>query len=91
MRKHVSTITTVLVFPTGLSLLLYPTVSNYWNSKHQTQAVAEYSDRIEKMDEQEKKQAFEQAEKYNETLNFGSRAVLLRRRSRMSGIRVSWI
>ena len=68
MRKHVSTITTVLVFLTGLSLLLYPTVSNYWNSKHQTQAVAEYSDRIEKMDEQEKKQAFEQAEKYNETL-----------------------
>ena len=59
MRKHVSTITTVLVFLTGLSLLLYPTVSNYWNSKHQTQAVAEYSDRIEKMDEQEKKQAFE--------------------------------
>ena len=49
MRKHVSTITTVLVFLTGLSLLLYPTVSNYWNSKHQTQAVAEYSDRIEKM------------------------------------------
>ena len=68
MRKHVSTITTVLVFLTCLSLLLYPTVSNYWNSKHQTQAVAEYSDRIEKMDEQEKKQAFEQAEKYNETL-----------------------
>ena len=68
MRKHVSTITTVLVFLTGLSLLLYPTVSNYWNSKHQTQAVAEYSERIEKMDEQEKKQAFEQAEKYNETL-----------------------
>lgn len=68
MRKHVSTITTVLVFLTGLSLLLYPTVSNYWNSKHQTQAVAEYSDRIEKMDEQEKKLAFEQAEKYNETL-----------------------
>ena len=68
MRKHVSTITTVLVFLAGLSLLLYPTVSNYWNSKHQTQAVAEYSDRIEKMDEQEKKQAFEQAEKYNETL-----------------------
>ena len=68
MRKHVSTITTVLVFLTGLSLLLYPTVSNYWNFKHQTQAVAEYSDRIEKMDEQEKKLAFEQAEKYNETL-----------------------
>lgn len=53
MRKHVSTITTVLVFLAGLSLLLYPTVSNYWNSKHQTQAVAEYSDRIEKMDEQD--------------------------------------
>ena len=57
-----------IIFLTGLSLLLYPTVSNFWNSKHQTQVVAEYSDRIEKMGTREKKQALEQAEKYNQTL-----------------------
>lgn len=68
MRKHISTIITAIIFLTGLSLLLYPTVSNFWNSKHQTQAVAEYSDRIEKMGVQEKKQALEQAAQYNQML-----------------------
>ena len=68
MKKHFSTIIMAIIFLTGLSLLLYPTVSNFWNSKHQTQVVAEYSDRIEKMGTREKKQALEQAEKYNQTL-----------------------
>ena len=68
MRKHISTIIMEIIFLTVLSLLLYPTVSNFWNSKHQTQVVAEYSDRIEKMGTREKKQALEQAEKYNQTL-----------------------
>ena len=68
MRKHISTIIMAIIFLTGLSLLLYPTVSNFWNSKHQSQVVAEYSDRIEKMGTREKKQALEQAEKYNQTL-----------------------
>ena len=68
MRSHISTIIMAIIFLTVLSLLLYPTVSNFWNSKHQTQVVAEYSDRIEKMGTREKKQALEQAEKYNQTL-----------------------
>ena len=45
MKKHISTIIAILVFITGLSLLLYPTVSNYWNSKHQTAVVANYSEK----------------------------------------------
>ena len=49
MKKHISTMIMVIVFLTGLSLLLYPTVSNYWNSLHQTKAVANYSDAMEKM------------------------------------------
>ena len=65
MRKHISTIIAGIIFLTGLSLLLYPTISNYWNSRHQTQAVAEYSDRMEKMDEKEKEQLIEEAEAYN--------------------------
>ena len=68
MRKHISTIIAGIIFLTGLSLLLYPTVSNFWNSKHQTQAVADYSKQIEKMDDQEKEQALAAAEEYNQTL-----------------------
>lgn len=63
MRKHISTIIAGIIFLTGLSLLLYPTISNFWNSKHQTQAVADYSKQIEKMDDQEKEQALAAAQR----------------------------
>ena len=68
MRKHISTIIAGIIFLTGLSLLLYPTITNFWNSKHQTQAVADYSKQIEKMDDQEKEQALTAAEEYNLSL-----------------------
>ena len=68
MRKHMSTIIAILVFITGLSLLLYPTVSNYWNSKHQSRVVANYSDTLAKMDKKEKQYAIDQAVQYNESL-----------------------
>ena len=68
MKKHISTMITVIVFLTGLSLLLYPTVSNYWNSLHQTKAVANYSDAMEKINQKEKQDAIDAAKAYNETL-----------------------
>ena len=73
MRKHISTIIAGIIFLTGLSLLLYPTISNFWNSKHQTQAVADYSKQIEKMDDQEKEQALAAAVKNTETLIYTNR------------------
>ena len=68
MRKHISTIILCITFITGLSLLLYPTVSNYWNSQHQTQAVVDYTERIEKMDDSEKLNEIGRAVDYNSTL-----------------------
>ena len=68
MKKHLSTIIAVLVFITGLSLLLYPTVSNYWNSLHQSRAVAKYSNTMEKMDKKDKQDAIDAAIRYNELL-----------------------
>lgn len=35
MKKHLSTILLVLIFLLGLCILLYPTISDYWNSKVQ--------------------------------------------------------
>lgn len=68
MKKHLSTIIPVLVFIVGLSLLLYPTVSNFWNVMHQSRAVANYSDVMDKMDQQEKQAAVDAAVAYNESL-----------------------
>ena len=68
MRKHMSTIIAVLIFITGLSLLLYPTVSNYMNSLHQSKVVANYSDKMKKMDKKEKQAEINKAKAYNKTL-----------------------
>lgn len=68
MRKHISTIILCITFITGLSLLLYPTVSNYWNAQHQTQAVVDYTQRIEKMDDSEKVAEIDKAKGYNLSL-----------------------
>lgn len=46
MKKHLSTILFGLVFAAGLGLILYPSVSNWWNGMHQSRSVAEYSDAV---------------------------------------------
>ena len=50
MKKNLSTIILILVFVTGLSLLLYPTVSDYWNSFHQSRAIATYANEVAALD-----------------------------------------
>ena len=53
MKKNKNRITTVLlalVFLAGLSLLLYPTVSDYWNSFHASRAVAAYDETVRQLD-----------------------------------------
>ncbi len=46
MKKHLSTIILIAVFVIGLSLLLYPTVSNYINSLHQSRAISSYEEGV---------------------------------------------
>lgn len=40
MRRRLSTLFIILVFLTGLSLILYPSISNYINSHNQSRAIA---------------------------------------------------
>lgn len=46
MKKHLPTIILIAVFVIGLSLLLYPTVSNYVNSLHQSRAISSYEEGV---------------------------------------------
>lgn len=57
-----------LIFLAGLSLLLYPTVSDWWNSMHQSTAIAEYSQRVAELDDDTYAQLLADAQAYNETL-----------------------
>ena len=68
MRKHLSTIILILIFLVGLSLLLYPTVSDYWNSLHQSRAIAQYSEEVANLDNEQYDKLWVQAEAYNEML-----------------------
>ena len=67
-KKNLSTIVLVLVFFVGLSVLLYPTVSDYWNSLHQSRAIATYSDAVEEMDTSDYERMWAEADAYNEKL-----------------------
>ena len=50
MRKHLTTIILILLLLTGLSFLLYPTVSDWWNSLHQSRAIAGYTEAVAGLD-----------------------------------------
>lgn len=69
IKSNLTTILLVFILLIGFSLLLYPTVSDYWNSLHQSQAVAGYVEKIEDMTKQEHDQMLADAQKYNESLD----------------------
>lgn len=68
MKKHLSTILFVTVLITGISLLLYPTVSNYWNMQIQSRAVASYKEATGNLTQQDTTALFETAQTYNTLL-----------------------
>ena len=68
MKKHLSTIILILVFLTGLSLLLYPTVSDYWNSFHQSRAIATYASEVAELDSDIYDEMWAVAQDYNRRL-----------------------
>lgn len=67
-KKDFSTIALIVVFFVGVSVLLYPTVSDYWNSLHQSQAITTYADSVENMDEQDYEKLWDAAVSYDQKL-----------------------
>ena len=68
MKKHLSTILLVFVLFLGVAILLYPTVSDYWNSFHQSRAIASYIEQIENINPVDYEREWARARKYNEEL-----------------------
>ena len=63
-----STIVLVAIFFIGLSVLLYPTISDFWNVKRQTQAIMNYDSLILDMTPEDYSAHFQKADKYNKKL-----------------------
>ena len=57
-----------LLFLAGLSLLLYPTVSNAWNTARQTQAVRAYDTEVARLREEDAQRLRREAEDFNRAL-----------------------
>ena len=52
----------------GLSLLLYPTLSDYWNSFRQTRVVARYTQAVAQIEDDQYESLWADARRYNQTL-----------------------
>ncbi len=67
-RISLSTVILVLILLVGLSVMLYPTISDWWNSRVQSYAVANYDTVVEEMSDGEYERTLSKAHLYNEHL-----------------------
>ena len=56
------------IFFVGLSVLLYPTISDFWNEKRQSQAIINYDDLIVDLTPEDYSGLFEEADEYNKKI-----------------------
>lgn len=67
-KENLSTLILVLVFFVGLSILLYPTVSDWWNSRVQSRAIVDYDAVVADMSHEDYDAEFAEADAYNAAL-----------------------
>ena len=65
IKKNLFTVLMTTGLIAGVVLLLYPTVSNYWNSFHQSRAIMGYSQAVTTMSAEEYKAILDDAKEYN--------------------------
>lgn len=76
-KGNFTTLLLILVLLAGLSLLLYPSVSDYWNSFHQTRAIATYAEKVANLNQDQYDEIWAAAESYNASLTDRVNAYLL--------------
>lgn len=68
-KKKRSTFILLFIFFLGLSVLLYPSISSYWNRKTQTEVIVDYESMLERIPEADYTELFQAADSYNEALH----------------------
>lgn len=66
---NASTILLLAIFFVGLSVLLYPTISDFWNEKRQSQAIINYDDLIVDLTPEDYSENFKKADDYNKKIS----------------------
>ena len=69
MRRRLGNILLTLAFVVGIALLAYPSFSDWWNTFHQTRAIAGYTATVANMDREDFDRMWAEAEAFNEYLS----------------------
>lgn len=76
-RDRIYTAVLIVVLVIGLSLLLYPSFSDWWNSRVQTKLIADYNVIVANLDKEDYSELWDSAKAYNEDLWTRSNPYLL--------------
>ncbi len=68
-KKILTTVIPVFLLFVGLSVMLYPVISDWWNSKVQTRAISNYDTAVSKMDRSQTEEILRKAHEYNKRLD----------------------
>ena len=68
MKNNRSTILLILILLIGLSLMLYPTFADWWNSFHSSRAIASYVEQVANIDDAQYEELWDAAWDYNQSL-----------------------
>ncbi|MBQ8359483.1 MAG: class C sortase [Oscillospiraceae bacterium] len=68
MKSRKTTIILLISFFVGLSVLLYPSLSSYWNSRTQSKAIVDYESMLANFKPEDYTAIFEAADAYNQKL-----------------------
>lgn len=68
MKKKLTTLLLVFLLILGVGVMLYPAVSDYYNSFHQSRAITNYAEKVAEMDDEAYRELWNQAVEYNKTL-----------------------
>ena len=77
MKKHLTTIILYVILVVGLSLLVYPSFADWWNSFTQSRAIATYAEEVAMLDDSKYDEIWDEAWAYNYDLLSRSNAFLM--------------
>ncbi|MFV0465982.1 MAG: class C sortase [Lachnospiraceae bacterium] len=68
LKNRIISLLLVVVLLSGISLLLYPFVSDYWNAQHQSKVISLYTEEVAIMDDETYERLWNESEIYNASL-----------------------
>ena len=69
MKKRLPSILVGLLFLVGLGIMIYPTVSNQWNTYRQNKLISNYEKIVDDMSDEDFSQEWQNAQAFNETIS----------------------